>query len=287
MRRHTFARSGFLNQFVAPPFLDGQGGRLILMGMSVVLILLSGLNPSLFEGPRTFLRAAVSPVLAVFGTPFIVAMEGLDYVYKVSTLQHEVADLRSKNAKLEEWYNMAQVLQAENTSLKDLLQVKTDTGFKTVTSRVIADVGGPYAQSLLISDGTSSGIVKGAVVLAGQGVLGRVTHVDEKTAEVLLLTDVNSRIPVRIDGTAVQAIAGGGTDGQIILDRLLDGHQVREGMRIMTSGAGGLFPPDLPVGIIGQINKNGDIIVNPYTDVSRLIYVRIIMPRTIKEADQE
>lgn len=281
-RHHTFAKSGLLNRFLAIPLFGRQGTGTFLIGISVLLIFISGIRPDLFETPRSMIRTFVMPVLSVFGTPFIVMTNGLDYVYKISILQQEVADLKSKNAKLEEWYNIAQVLQAENTSLKDLLQVKVGPGFKTVTSRVIADIGGAYAQGILIDGGADAGLFKGDIVLAGQGVLGRIVSADTKTAEVLLLTDVNSRIPVRIDGTAVQGIAGGTTDGQLILDRLPDGQQVRTGMRIVTSGSGGLFPPDLPLGVIEVQPQTGDARIKPFADMSRLIYVRVLLPDALQ-----
>jgi rod shape-determining protein MreC len=105
--------------------------------------------------------------------------------------------------------------------------------------------------------------------------LGRVIEVGEKAARVLLLTDINSRVPVLIEGSNQKAILSGNNGDYLSLKHLPADSSLSEGGRIVTSGDGGIFPAGLPIGRVA-LNDNGKFIVKPYADLSRVSYVRII-----------
>ncbi len=100
-------------------------------------------------------------------------------------------------------------LDAENATLKDNLHWVPDPTLSFVTARVVADAGGVYARSVLLSVGPHSDIRAARVALDADGLAGRVTEVGARSARVLLITDMNSRIPVLLEHSRARAILAG------------------------------------------------------------------------------
>ena len=113
----------------------------------------------------------------------------------------ENARLREENERLRRWQSIALALDAENQRLKANLHWIPDPAPSYVTARVVADAGGIYARAVLLSVGPNHGIRKGEIALDERGLVGRVTEVGARTARVLLITDLNSRIPVVLENS--------------------------------------------------------------------------------------
>ncbi len=113
----------------------------------------------------------------------------------------ENARLREENEQLRRWQSIALALDAENQRLKANLHWIPDPAPSYVTARVVADAGGVYAKAVLLSVGPNHGIRKGEIALDERGLVGRVTEVGARTARVLLITDLNSRIPVILENS--------------------------------------------------------------------------------------
>lgn len=252
----------------------GQMPLFACLVIAVLLMLTSAIRPNLFDPARNGLRTQLAPVLSTFSTPFISLSQTMDYLFSLTRLKTEVEKLRVDNKRLEEWYNTAQLLQAENTSLRELLKVKLDPSLTFITTRVIGDTGGPYAQTIIVGAGDKDGVHKGDVVMAGEGLIGRITSVQPNSAIALLITDLNSRVPVRVEGSNLQAILAGTNGQRLILDRIPEGSTVKDGARVLTSGIGGIFPPDLPVGSV--LNVDNHLEMKPFADFGRLLFVRVV-----------
>lgn len=218
---------------------------------------------------------ALAPAIAIVNTPFRVASDYIGAVSGITRLQDEVTRLREENARLHEWHDAALTLKAENTRLSDLLKLKVPEAHGFITARVISDAGNTFAQSVLVLAGDNDGVGKGQAVLSGDGLVGRVIESGHKASRILLLTDINSRIPVVIGGQETRAILAGQNHPYPLLDHLPADHKIRTGERVVTSGHGGLFLPDIPVGQT-FVDENGQVFVRLFADVDRLNYVRII-----------
>ena len=125
------------------------------------------------------------------------------------TSRGENARLREENERLRRWQSIALALDAENQRLKANLRWIPDPAPSYVTARVVADAGGVYAKAVLLSVGPNHGIRKGEIALDERGLVGRVTEVGARTARVLLITDLNSRIPVILENSRAHAILVG------------------------------------------------------------------------------
>ncbi|MEZ5919090.1 MAG: rod shape-determining protein MreC [Alphaproteobacteria bacterium] len=116
---------------------------------------------------------------------------------------------------------------------------------------------------------------KGQAVLSGDGLIGRIIEAGQKTSRILLLTDMNSRVPVLVENTSQHAILAGDNGPYAKLLLVSTDSEITEGSRIVTSGHGGLFPKGLPVGMAVK-TADERIVVQPYADFNRIVYVRII-----------
>jgi rod shape-determining protein MreC len=117
-----------------------------------------------------------------------------------------------------------------------------------VTGDVIADSGGPFSQSALVNVGSRDGVIDGSAAVDGRGLVGRVVGVGENAARLLLLTDFSSRVPVVIQPSGKRAILVGDGTAAPRLDFVEGGDAIGAGDLLETSGDGGVFPPNLPVG---------------------------------------
>lgn len=248
---------------------------LIFLATGIILFMASAMNPATLQGARLAATDMAAPLMAAVNTPFRMAADYVTAVTGLTELQAENERLKSENARLREWYQTALSLKTENESLQQLLNLKLPPPYTYITARVIADAGNTFARSLLILAGQNDGVVKGQAVLSGEGLVGRVIESGGRAARILLLTDMNSRVPVVIEGSDIKAIVAGENSSTPVLIHLPRDHELQAGARIVTSGHGGLFPPGVPVGYV-VLGENGQVSVQLLAQADNLSFVRII-----------
>ncbi len=273
-RRSKIASSKSIAQ-IFPAYLSGSGLPVIVFFAAIGMIVFSSMNPQATEAIRTKAVDSFAPVLSVVTTPVQNAATVLRDISGLATMQSENQRLMAENERLREWYQTALLLQAENKSFRELLNLKEEAAKTFITARVMSDAGNAFANTLLLAAGKSDGLKKGQAVMSGQGVIGRVIEVGDKASRILLITDINSRVPVLIEDTSQHSILAGDNKTAAKLMHLPPESRVNDGARIITSGYGGIFPPGLPVGIAHNDEKRG-IIVKPLSDMNKITFVRII-----------
>ena len=185
------------------------------------------------------------------------------------------AQLTTENERLLVWQRVALRLAAENAELRDLLKLVPEPPNSYVTTRIIANSGGAYVRNVMVNAGRDNGVFRGQAAITGDGLVGRITEVGNRAARVLLMTDLNSRIPVVVEASHRRAILTGDNSERPSLLNLEAGAALRIGDRIVTSGQGGVFPPGLPVGSIVAVD--GEMArVEPYAALSRVEYLRLV-----------
>src|SRR5437868_5819226 len=160
-----------------------------------------------------------------------------------------------ENQRLLQWQQVALKLTTENRQLQGLLKVVPDRAVSYVTARVIANSGGAYVRTVMINAGSQAGLARGQAVITGDGLVGRLTEVGSRAARVLLITDLNSRIPVKIEGSNTGAVLAGDNSERPRLLYVGSPGALKIGDRVVTSGEGGVFPPDLPVGMVSAVGS--------------------------------
>ncbi|MBB4265166.1 rod shape-determining protein MreC [Roseospira visakhapatnamensis] len=247
----------------------------VLVLSAFTLMLLGKADTLVVDRMRTAVTDAMAPVLEVLSKPAASVASVMNTVRELAHLRQENATLRDENLSLLRWQALARQLQAENQRLRELTAMVKDPKPRFITARVVADSGGVFARSLIVTAGAQHGARKGQVVVSAQGVVGRLTEVGHRASRVLLLTDPNSRVPVLLEESRARAILMGTNRDRPQLAFLKAKAGVSPGDRIVTSGIGRLFPPGLPVGVVSSVD-DGHIWVELFIEDSRLELARIL-----------
>lgn len=268
--------SRFTHRVSAP--IRSIAHRFAFLGLVIAafaLMLIGKADVAMMERFRAQVTDSVAPILDMMSRPVATANEVIDKVRVLAEIRQKNESLRQDKERLLQWQMVARKLEAENKALRAQLNYVPGPQASYVSARVIADTGGAFAHSLLLNIGAQPGVSKGQAVVTGDGLVGRITGVGDRSTRVLLITDLNSRIPVLIEATRTRGILAGNNTDRPRLIHLPPGATVSPGDRIVTSGHGGAFPVGLPVGLVDAVNDGG-ISVQPFVPRDRLEYVRVL-----------
>jgi rod shape-determining protein MreC len=269
-------RSAFApNQTIAWRAFGERFSSPLLALLALALLVLGRVNAPLMEQARTRAGDAVTPILALMQQPLARLHDGMAVSQGLFDLAEENARLREENARLKEWRATALELEAQNQVLRNSMKLGPTPTPVLRTEPVIAEPGGIYVRSLLIAGGAHDGLGRGQAAMVGPGLVGRITELGDWSARVLLITDLNSRVPVILEGTRTHAILAGDNSPRPHLLYLPKAAVINVGDRLVTAGHDGIFPTGLAVGRVASI-ENGDIRVEPIADLDRLEYVVIV-----------
>lgn len=257
--------------------------RRIFVGAVVLFLLLIFLVWRI-DSPRVErLRAQiVDQVVPSFDwmlVPVTRLVDMVDAFQSYAQLFEQNQELRRELQQMKAWKEAALQLEQKNAKLLDLNNVRLDPTLTYVTGTVLADSGSPFRQSVLINIGARDGIVDGWAATDGLGLVGRISGVGEGSSRVLLLTDVNSRVPVQLQPSGQTAILSGDNTPTPVLDFVDAPELVRPGDRVVSSGDGGVFPPGLLVGQVA-LGRDGRLRVRLAAEYERLEFLRILRSHT-------
>lgn len=247
----------------------------LLILLSAAIIILGKADQTMFETLRMNLTDDAAPVLDAVSRPLGAAASLVERVRGVVAMYEDNLRLTSENERLLKWQQIALKLSADNGELRGLLKSVPENAVSYVTARVIANSGGGYVRTVMVNGGADRGLARGQAAITGDGLVGRLTEVGSRAARVLLITDLNSRIPVVIESSHASAVLAGDNSGRPRLLYVGQPNTLKIGDRVLTSGDGGIFPPGLPVGVIAATGP-GEARVEPYVELSRLGYLLIV-----------
>ncbi len=265
-----------VNRIAAPVKSVTQRFAYLLLILSAIGVLVIGrVDVASMEQVRTQIVDAVAPILDVIGRPVESFNVGVDRIHEIYTVFDANQKLRQERDRLLHWQALARKLETENRALKGLLNFNTGPEPRFIAARVVADTGGAFAHSLILNAGERAGVRKGQAAVTGDGLIGRISGVGSRSSRLLLITDLNSRIPIVIESTRIRAVLAGTNAGRPRMIHLPTGAMVAIGDRVVTSGHGGVFPNGLPVGVVTSVN-DGIIEIQPYVNRERIEYVRVL-----------
>lgn len=273
MSRRGHSRTGVLAINYRPVL--ASAAVMVLLATSLGLIVGSKSQNSVANTLRIKLADAIVPVVGVLAKPVDAFNSAEAWVRDIMVVREENEALKAENERLKQLYSSAAQLKTENERLRALLKF-APVGTQAYTSAQVAvDSDSPYSHSVLITSGSENGVRDDSAVINDKGLIGRITDVGKNTARVLLLTDINSRVPVMAEASREHSIAAGGNGDNLTLMYLPENSKLQVGEKIVTSGDGALVPPGLPVGVVTKIEKDG-VTVKPFADWYRLEYVSVI-----------
>ena len=277
-------RSAFLKKSTQQKF-----SLLTLAFISVFIIVLSSLD---FKAVR-YLKAAISEIVYrssfVVSIPENIAKSAFTEVVEYTTFFNSFKKNRMELESLKSDYVSNEIIQYENKELKELINDYVSSSDK-ILAKIIVDHDSPFLKSIIINKGSKDNIKIGTNIYDQSYLVGRVIEVNYKTSRVLLLSDLNSNVPVTIAPQNIQAIVtGAGSDyGQIkYIKSGLTENLVGESI-VYTSGTGAIFKSGIPIGILQSLEENSinEYKVKFYSDFSQLKYVFAEIV-TKKEISQE
>ena len=141
--------------------------------------------------------------------------------------------------------------------------------------KVIADVQSDYNKTIIINAGKNMNINKGNTALTNKGLIGSVIETYDRYSRVLLINDINSKIPVRVGSNNVKAIISGNNTNKMDLLYLKENVSFDDGDIVYTSGDGGYFNSGIPIGILKK--NNNTIHIEPFNNMSEHQYINVFI----------
>ncbi|MBA3897258.1 MAG: rod shape-determining protein MreC, partial [Sphingomonadaceae bacterium] len=189
------------------------------------------------------------------------------------------AETRANRAALIE----ARAIARENHRLKRLVRL-VESGRETVTTaRLVASTGASSRRYATLSAGAAQGVANGQPVRTPEGLIGRIVAAGRVTARVLMITDGGNVVPVKRVSDGMPALATGRGDGALDIRPLqASNNPFNPGDIFVTSGAGGIYPPDIPVAL-GKVRTRDAIVARPIADPTRLDFA-IVQPPFVPAA---
>jgi len=260
-------RSAFLKKSTKQKF-----SLLTLVSISIFIIILSGINFTPIKKTKIFINEIV------YRSSFIVSLPEnfiIDSFLKIKEYSSFYDDYNTNKEKLENLKSKeisSEIIISENKELKNLIEDYTLSSNK-ILAKVIVDHKSPFLRTIIINKGSSEGVKIGTNIYDKKYLVGRVIEVNYKSSRVLLLSDLNSSVPISIIPGNIQAIivGNGKSLGEIkyVKDNLIK--EIQDQSIAYTSGTGSIFKSGLPVGKISTSGKK--FLINFFTDFDQLKYV--------------
>lgn len=220
----------------------------VCAALACVLLFLGRVQPTLFDRARSYASDRIAPVLEAVRTPLRGIEQWTGSLADVFRVYQVNLKLKDENARLRKWQNLALSLEQRLKRYQLLLNAVPDPQIGSVTAHVIGRASRPFLNTMIVDAGRRQHIKPGEAVVDDRGMIGRIFVTGDHTSWVILLTDLNSRIPVSIQPGNVQAMLTGDNSGAPLLVVSAQGAHLRSGQQVVTSGDGELLPAGLAVG---------------------------------------
>ena len=274
-------RSAFLKR--------GNQQRFSLIALILFSIFIIVLGKYNFKGVN-FLKLSIKEI--VYRTTFIVSVPENFVISSYQTI-HDHFSLYSNYENLKKDYESLKAtklntdfLKSENEALKSKIN-DVSTQSSELLAKVIIDKKSPFLKSVIVNRGSKDNVILGMAVLDEKFLVGKVVEVNYSTSRVLLLSDLNSKIPVSIEPNGVQSILSGSGSNFGEIQYIKEDYQLDSDFEIFTSGSGGIFRSGIPIGktILNAGSGHDTIKVKFHSDFSQLRLVKIVSFEEVKQND--
>ena len=247
---------------------------IVLIFFSISLILLSRLNLPAINYLKISLNEIIYRVSFVVSIPEQQIQNASIALKKHFKLYDDVKITKKRIKQLEfEKYN-SNYLSAENTRLRKLIDeyiVQSDE----LVAKVLLDKNSPFLKSIIVNKGSKDSVKLGMAVLDNQYLIGKIVEVNYSTSRALLVSDLNSKIPISVEpGNFLSILSGTGKSYGKIQYTQQD-FNFQESNVVYTSGSGGIFKSGIPIGKV-KIESNENIRVNFFSNLSQITFVKLI-----------
>ena len=262
-------RSAFLKRGTQQRF-----SLLVLVLLSIAFIFIETIESKPLNYLRAFIKDSIYRGSLIVSSP----SNGIRFIFDEAgehiNLYKEYNQLKQENEQLKNKISETDYLVLENTQLRRLIDEQIKFPEILVSSKVMLDKQSPYLNSFILNTGINAGIKNGMAALHGKNFIGRIVDVNFFSSRVLLISDLNSRIPVVIEPSGTHAILSGKGTDKASLEHFPENHKINEGDKVYTSGKEGIFSPGIPIGEV-EFN-NGKVETLFFSDLDQITYVNIV-----------
>lgn len=239
----------------------GIVGIAVTVILLIILVFVSNLNLNKFSYVENAFSKLVMPIQS--GITYLKQkLTGNDnYFATIDYLKKENEALKQKNEELEEALRGLEIIQAENSTLKEYLDLTEQyKNYKTVPAYVINKDISNYSSIFIINVGSKSGIKESMTVIAAEGLVGHVISVTDNTAKVQTLVDSSNVVSATLENSKDNVICRGLlTENELKTTYISTNTVLIEGEKLYTSGMGGIYPKGIYIGTIKKINETKNI----------------------------
>ena len=256
----------------------------VLIIASVLVFALDNLELKPIKALRSVINDGVYRLSAISSSPISFASASKSFLSTHFNIYKENEELKKKIELLEKDRFDTLYLQTENNQLQEVLELDKTTSYSTVGAKIMLDKNSPYLNSVVINKGSNVGIKLGMPVLNKGNLVGRIVEVNYISSRILLLNDLNSKIPAVISPSGEQAILSGIGQKNPTLEYLPDGFQNVDDLTVYTSGKDGVLFPGISIGKIIQDEDDesdeGRIKVKLFSDPTQVLYVNVVLDKS-------
>ena len=261
-------RSAFLRKGTQQRF-----SLFVLVVFSAILIYLETIEAKPLNGIRSLVKDVIYRGAAVSSYPSKIFSTSYSFFENHINLYGNYNELIKENEELKDNISKSDFLELENSQLRKLIEEQIESPSNFVSARIMLDKQSPYLNSFVINVGSNKGIKNGMAALDGKNFIGRIVDVNFFSSRVLLVSDLNSKIPILSEPSANHAILSGRGTSEPTLEYLPENHNIQDGDKIYTSGKEGIFTPGIPIGE-AKIVKN-KIKVLLFSDLRQITFINI------------
>jgi len=245
----------------------------VLILLSLILIFIETVENKPLNFVRSFIKDTIYRGSLVVSSPTRVFENLSNFVKEHVKLYDNYSQLIDENNKIKNNISNSDFLKLENTQLRKLIDEQISSPSNLVSARVLLDKKSPYLNSFIINVGNNRNIKNGMAVLDGVNFIGRIVDVNFFSSRVLLVSDLNSKIPVIIEPSGSHAILSGHGLEMPTLEYLPENYKIQDKDKIYTSGKAGIFSPGIPIGEVKIKNKISYVIL--FSDLKQTTFVNI------------
>ena len=252
-----------------------------LVILSIILIFIETIESKPLNYVRSFIKDAIYRGSIIVSTPARSFNSFSEYVKGHVNLYVNYNELKIENEKLKNDISKSDFLELENSQLRKLIDEQVESTANLVSARVMIDKQSPYLNSFIINIGSNKNLKNGMSVLDGKNFIGRIVDVNFFSSRVLLISDLNSKIPVLIEPSASHAILSGHGGKNPTLEYLPENHNINNGDKVYTSGKEGIFSPGIPIGEVRIEQQSFQ--VSLHSDLNQITFVNVDLGKLNKE----
>jgi rod shape-determining protein MreC len=261
-------RSAFLTKGIKKKF-----SLFFFVVFSIVLLFSETIETKPLNYVRAFIKDTIYRSSLIVSFPSKSLFNFTNYVEKHINLYNNYSKLKIENDELRDNISKSDFLELENVQLRQLIAEQVVSTSNLVSARVMLDKQSPYLNSFIINIGSNKNIQNGLAVLDGKNFIGRTVDVNFFSSRVLLISDLNSKIPVITAPSAHHAILSGHGIKNPTLEYLPENNNIQDGDKVYTSGKEGIFYPGIPVGEVKIVNNIIEVLL--FSDLSQITFVNI------------